>query len=89
MDRFRIEQMKQLAKMQKDIKRQVSNTLPAMYACIAKVLFEKYKMDGDTIADVFYETEKAWQEATGREDTMIEWCEEVTGIEIRGTFLED
>lgn len=82
--RAQIEEMRQIARLQKAIKDETRKVLPAVYACIAKVLYEKNGMSADEIADVFSATQEAWTEAIDREDEMIEWCEKITGIELRG-----
>ena len=80
MNRARIEEMKQLAKLQKAVKTEVKNVLPAVYACIAKVLYDDKGMDGDEIAEIFGRSQELWTQSAGQEKSMIEWCEETTGI---------
>lgn len=87
--RARIEEMKRIAKLEKAIKEEVNNVLPSVYACLAKVLYEKYDFTAEKIADVFKDTQETWTENIYREDSMIEWCEDLTGLSLRNKPVDD
>lgn len=78
--RYQIELMRRLKKLEELTKRNV----PEIYACFAKVLYEEYNMDGDQIEELFNRTQEVWNENAERMDTMVQWCEETTGICLRG-----
>lgn len=69
---------KQMAKLEKTIK----NNVAEVYACFIKVLYEEGN-DLETIEALVLKTQDAWVENVDRMDTMIEWCEEVTGIDVK------
>lgn len=73
-----IEQAKQLEKLKKHI----TNVIPEIYACFAKVLYRR-GCTPDEIEDIFMETQQVWNENVDRMDSMIEWVADTTGIELR------
>ena len=75
---YLIEQAKQLAKLEKHIK----TVIPEIYACFAKVLYDR-GMSADDIEALFAETQTVWNENVDRMDSMIEWVADTTGIELR------
>lgn len=79
MDKIKIEQLKQIERLKKEIKKVV----PEVYACFAKVLYEK-GWEADQIEDLFMLTQKAWNESYDHMEGMLEWVSETTGIDVRG-----
>ena len=77
--KIEIQQMKEIARLQK----KCNQVVPEVYACICKVLFDN-GMDADTIEILFNETTRLWNELVANNDidSMIEWCEQTTGISL-------
>lgn len=75
-----------LAKQLEQLRKRTSELIPEIYSAFCKVLYEKYGWTADQIADLFADTQEAWQEIVDKNDvnTMIEWCEQLTGIELKG-----
>lgn len=76
-----IEYMKAKAKLEKETKMLV----PEIYACFCKVLFEDCHLDAESIEKIFWKTQQLWTENIDRMDDMIAWCEESTGINLKGS----
>lgn len=69
--------LKEIAKFKKLVKSNVTE----IYACLIKVMYEK-GISVDDIIEIVNASQQAWIENVDRYDTMIKWCEEVTGIEL-------
>lgn len=76
--------MAELDKQIKELKNCINRNVAEIYACFALVLHND-GWDSDDIEDLFVRTQEAWVENTGRMDTIIEWCEKETGIQIVST----
>ena len=70
--------MKQLAKLQKQIKMLV----PEIYACFAKALIDQGK-GVEEIEDLFVKTQTLWQDNIDNIDDMITFVMKETGIDVR------
>lgn len=70
--------MKQLAKLQKQIKMLV----PEIYACFAKALIDQGK-DVEEIEDLFVKTQTLWRDNIDNMDDMITFVMKETGIDVR------
>lgn len=70
--------MKQLAKLQKQIKMLV----PEIYACFAKALIDQGK-DVEKIEDLFVKTQTLWRDNIDNMDDMITFVMKETGIDVR------
>ena len=76
---MQIAYLKEIAKLKKTINQNV----PEIYACFIKVMYEK-GMSFEEIEDIVIGTQTSWNENVDRMDTMIDWCLEVTGIDVKG-----
>ena len=81
-----IEQAKAIEQQKKALERATKNNVPEIYACLCKVLMEKHGMNADDVAIIFYETQELWNELVKNDQAadMITWCEETTGVTLRG-----
>lgn len=76
---------KEIAKLDKQIKELkecINRNVAEIYACFTLVLY-KDGWDADEIEEIFTRTLEVWNENVGRMDTIIDWCENETGISIR------
>lgn len=78
-----IQQAKEIERIKKELKEAINTNTAHIYACFCKVLYDSYGWDDEQIAELFGLTDKLWDENLDRMDSMIEWCEKTTGIEIR------
>ena len=81
-----IEQAKEVERLKKALEKATKNNVPEIYACLCKVLMEKHGVDADGVATIFCETQELWNELveTDQAADMISWCEETTGVSLRG-----
>lgn len=78
-----INQVKEIERLKMQLKEGITTHTAHIYACFCKVLFDSYGWDAEQIAELFSLTDRLWDENLERMDSMIDWCEETTGIEIR------
>ncbi len=81
-----INSMKRMAEKnrQENIAKASSEMIPQIYAAIAIALHRTYGFGYKRINDVFYESQRIWENLPGTAGEMIALCEKETGIAIRG-----
>lgn len=80
-----INSMKRMAEKnrQENIAKASSEMVPQIYAAIAIALHRTYGFGYKRINDVFYESQRIWENFPGTAEEMISQCEKETGIVIR------
>ena len=72
------------------LKDRIDKTLPYMYSAIAlslwNVLDETDEEKREDIATIINESQIVWNECVNEDKNIIDWCEEVTGFDIRSGF---
>ena len=78
--------MRILAEMNKadSISKAADYIIPELYAAVAIALKNVCKFDYDEINEVFWESQRIWNEFEGRPQDMIDLCEKETGITMKG-----
>lgn len=82
-----INSMKRMAERnrQENIARASSEMIPQIYAAIAIALHRTYGFGYKRINDVFYESQRIWENFPGTAEEMITQCEKETGILVLGS----
>ena len=85
MNKYFIEQAKEVERLKKRLKEATTNNVPELYACFGKVLFDDYKWSADEIESLFNKTSNLWNDLVLNDTikNMVDWCEQTTGIELR------
>ena len=72
------------------LKDRIDKTLPYMYSAIAlamwNVLDETDEEKREDIATLINESQVVWNECVNECKSIIDWCEEITGFDIRSGF---
>lgn len=65
--------------------KEVSQVVPQVYSCFAKVLIEEKHHTPAYVEKMFIRTQELWDELVQRDEieSMIDWCEQTTGIGLR------
>ncbi|MBO5921924.1 MAG: hypothetical protein J6Q48_06005 [Bacteroidaceae bacterium] len=70
------------------IKSRIVNVLPYIYAAIAIALWRKLDANDedkiDMIEELIAESQTVWNESADSPESILEWCKELTGIDLRG-----
>jgi hypothetical protein len=74
---------KHLIEQYKRLHQNIQQTTPAVYAAIALTLYREYGWDGDAIEQMFAASQVIWEECLNQDLPMLEYCEELTGIELK------
>lgn len=80
---YLINQMKEIERIKAELQEAINTDTAHIYACFCLALYEHYNWGPDEIEELFCLTNQLWDENLERMDSMIEWCEQTTGIEIR------
>ena len=71
------------------LKTSIDKTLPYVYSAIAlalwRVLDESEDEKIEDISTIINESQIVWNECINEGKSIIDWCEEVTGFDIRNT----
>lgn len=72
------------------LKDRINKTLPYMYSAIAlamwNVLDETDEEKREDIATLINESQVVWNECVNEGRDIVDWCEEITGFDIRSGF---
>lgn len=85
-NQYLIEQAKEYERLKRHLEEETRNLVPTIYACFCKVLIDDYHNSVEEVESLFARTQEVWNELveSGSTQSMIEWCEEITGVELRG-----
>jgi hypothetical protein len=74
---------KQLNRLLAKLERKCKEITPEVYASIAIALHRKYGWGFKRISDLFAESQEVWNECIQSEESMVEMCERLTGIDVQ------
>lgn len=66
----------------KRLEEKIDSTMSNIYASVAIALMEEYGWDKQQVADIICYTGGLWKECSEKGISMIEWCRELTGLDI-------